>query len=230
MCVPADVLPADLLESKEPIVSTDSSISDRIKESVTWIKRADAETDPNYKQIIPYVVLLVKPSEEHPYLRWLGYTRAGSEKRLHGQASFGFGGHIEVEDADAESPHEVICRAIDREVEEELGIAAGMSSCLSDEGGTAYIYDPTSDVGRVHLGVLYFFTITEDVLSSIETEDEIASLFLINPAVFDSSDVVAACEMVSNAALETWSRLVMKNFRLFGQNYAAEVIYRAVGW
>src|SRR4051794_20427491 len=55
--------------------------------------RAAVETDPSYKQLIPYVVLRWRDQLFH-------YTRgAGGESRLRAQRSIGVGGHISAADA-----------------------------------------------------------------------------------------------------------------------------------
>src|SRR5436309_10680442 len=56
--------------------------------------RAAVETDPSYKQLIPYVVLRWRDRLFH-------YTRgaAGGEARLRAKRSVGVGGHISAADA-----------------------------------------------------------------------------------------------------------------------------------
>ena len=54
-----------------------------------FIPRGEAENDPSFKQIIPYVIM----SCEGKYLNYVRGKRAG-EKRLVGNLSIGIGGHI----------------------------------------------------------------------------------------------------------------------------------------
>src|SRR5437764_955803 len=58
--------------------------------------RGEAESDPTFKQLIPYVVLRCGAALFH-------YTRgqAGTETRLRALRSIGIGGHISAEDAAA---------------------------------------------------------------------------------------------------------------------------------
>lgn len=58
-----------------------------------WLARADAESDPTYKQWIPYVLL--RNAQGH----LATYARQGGETRLHGCWSLGLGGHINPVDA-----------------------------------------------------------------------------------------------------------------------------------
>ena len=57
--------------------------------------RDEAETDPSWKQIIPY--LLLRDGERILLMR---RTKAGADERLHDRYSIGVGGHINPEDND----------------------------------------------------------------------------------------------------------------------------------
>src|SRR4029450_3775523 len=60
---------------------------------LTYLNRSDAEEDKNFKQLIPYVLVICNG-------RILRYRRGkgGQETRLHGLYSVGIGGHISDED------------------------------------------------------------------------------------------------------------------------------------
>lgn len=60
---------------------------------VHWVPRPVAETDPVYKQLIPYVLLQTADG-----LHTGCYRRRGSEKRLHDFWSVGIGGHVNRRD------------------------------------------------------------------------------------------------------------------------------------
>ena len=57
--------------------------------------RAEAEEDPSWKQVIPYVLL--RDGERIFLMR---RTRAGGDERLHDRYTIGVGGHVNPEDAD----------------------------------------------------------------------------------------------------------------------------------
>ena len=59
--------------------------------------RAEAEADPSWKQIIPY--LLLRDGERIFLMR---RTRAGGDERLHDRYTIGIGGHVNPEDADVD--------------------------------------------------------------------------------------------------------------------------------
>ncbi|HBR08365.1 MAG TPA: hypothetical protein DD735_05640, partial [Clostridiales bacterium] len=90
------------------IPGADSQIMALIAGDHEFIPRPDAEQDPGYKQIIPYVALV--RGDEAFLLRRL---KKGGEKRLHGMLSLGVGGHINPVDGDGA---EVMMRGLRREV------------------------------------------------------------------------------------------------------------------
>jgi len=72
------------------------------------VNRNEVEDNPNFKQIIPYIVIM-----DH-YNNILTYTRKGSEQRLFEKQSIGFGGHWKN--------NEDFFECIQRELSEELSI------------------------------------------------------------------------------------------------------------
>jgi len=108
-----------------------------------FVERSTAETDPGYKQIIPYAVV----SYAGLYFL-LRRKSAQSERRLHDKLSIGIGGHINPTEGILAA--DLIRDGLTREVNEELHIAPGYRERL-----IGLINDDTTDVGRVHLGVLF---------------------------------------------------------------------------
>lgn len=120
--------------------------------------RGDVETDPNWKQIIPYVSLIRDDGALLFYTR----TKKGGEKRLVNKFSCGFGGHVNP--VDGVSPNRAFLQkeAI-RELLEEtaLQVQDGKGDEISPLELPRHlqmaglIYDNTTDVGQVHLGFHY---------------------------------------------------------------------------
>jgi len=98
----------------------------------------ELEDDENWKQIIPYIVFRCGPF----FLQYNRGSTAG-EQRLKEFTSIGIGGHME-------SPH-LITNML-REVEEEVSISGLWSPTFRYCG---LVYDPTTPVGRVHLGLVF---------------------------------------------------------------------------
>jgi predicted NUDIX family phosphoesterase len=111
--------------------------------------RAEVETDPSYKQIIPYVVLRCGDLAFH-------YTRGqkGSEARLRALRSIGVGGHI------SETDHslfgDLYRQGLEREIAEEVVLdTAYTERCIG------LINDDRTPVGQVHLGIVHVFDLAE---------------------------------------------------------------------
>jgi predicted NUDIX family phosphoesterase len=112
---------------------------------IRWVERSDAETNSAYKQIIPYIVVVQSGG------RILCYPRHGAESRLHGFYSCGIGGHIDIEDA-RDTIEETVITGMMRELKEELAGFREDSVKLVYRG---IINETGSDVGQVHLGLVY---------------------------------------------------------------------------
>jgi predicted NUDIX family phosphoesterase len=111
-----------------------------------FLSRAEAEINPNFKQIIPYVVV----TDGKSILHYVRGKRAG-EQRLVAKGSIGIGGHINDED------HTLFARdlqafeeAVRREVCEELNIQGTF-----DAKPVGLINDDSTEVGRVHFGIVH---------------------------------------------------------------------------
>jgi predicted NUDIX family phosphoesterase len=110
-----------------------------------WVERSLAEKDPSYKQIIPYIIV------QNSAGQFLCYPRHGAEERLHGYYSCGIGGHIDEVDK-RESFAETVRVGMTRELSEEISNFAPELVELSFKG---IINETESEVGQVHLGVVY---------------------------------------------------------------------------
>lgn len=130
---------------------------------MVWQTRNLAEKDMSHKQLIPYVVLQTSNQELTAC-----YHRAGSEKRLHNLWSIGIGGHINRMDAsgNALSLPSVIERGLNREIREELGYLP--SNTLPEFIGI--INEEHTEVGQVHLGLVYCLTIHDQGLIRADAE------------------------------------------------------------
>jgi predicted NUDIX family phosphoesterase len=113
-----------------------------IREHHFFMARSRVEDDPNYQQIIPYVVF------RHGARYFLTHRlRASSEKRLRKQYSLGVGGHINPGDLDGGDP---ILDGLKREWEEEVIYDGTFEAKL-----IGLLNDESSPVSKVHLGVVF---------------------------------------------------------------------------
>jgi predicted NUDIX family phosphoesterase len=122
-------------------------------------RRGDLETNTEYRQILPY--LIVKVDNKFFY-----YVRAegSDETRLHNRFSIGIGGHIEMKDKD--SPQETMETGLIREAREELGENIELVN-LKPLG---FIYTNKTILDEVHLGIL--FTCEINGINSISVDKE----------------------------------------------------------
>jgi len=139
------------------------------------------EVDPDWKQVIPYVVL--RDGADYFLMR---RTRAGRDERLHDRFSIGVGGHLNPGDGGLD-------QGLVREWHEEL--VADFAPRFESIG---LLNDDTTEVGRVHLGVVYVADAAGRPVAIRET-DKLSGSF-VAPA-----EVAAVTDR-----LETWSRIAFE--------------------
>ena len=110
--------------------------------------RRDLEEMDEYRQLVPYILLQIG-------FQFIRYMRApaGSEARLHGRMSIGFGGHIELADAVVRGSQIDVLATIERAAEREVLEELGQIAC-KDQRWIGLLVDNTTVVGRVHLGLV----------------------------------------------------------------------------
>src|SRR6058998_1648716 len=117
-----------------------------------FIPRPEAEINPGYKQIIPYALLAFEKTVFH-YVR----GKKAGEQRLVAKGSIGIGGHMNEGDESLFALDEQAYRAgVEREVNEEIKIDTQFEDRI-----VALLNDDTTDVGRVHLGIVHVFKLAE---------------------------------------------------------------------
>src|SRR6516162_4388964 len=119
------------------------------RKHLSYRPRDEVETDPSFKQIIPYVVLRWRDQLYH-YLR----GKKGTETRLRALRSIGVGGHISV--TDAEFPGDPYRSGLLRELQEEIYLETNYR-----ERCVGLINDDATPVGQVHLGIVHVFELEE---------------------------------------------------------------------
>ena len=148
--------------------------------------RSAVETDPSFKQIVPYVVLRWQDQVFH-------YTRGkrASESRLHALRSIGVGGHISLTDENLfESPYR---EGMFREVAEEVRLETPFTEhCLG------LINDDSTAVGQVHLGIVHIFDLQEPKVTRREQA--------LTQTGFSSIQELHA----QRADFETWSQFALE--------------------
>lgn len=155
------------------------------KSHLRYLPRAEAEGDPAFKQLIPYVVLRHEGRVFH-------YHRAGGgEVRLRAMRSIGIGGHVCADDgvANAEAYHRGMWRELTEEVEVPPG---GRERCVG------LINDDRTPVGQVHLGIVHVLDLVGAEVRCRETE-------MVAGGFASLAELRAQGE-----AFETWSRFLIE--------------------
>ena len=154
------------------------AILDVIKSQHFFVPRADAEVEPKWRQVIPYVVVL--HGDDVFTLRRL---RKQTEARLHDKVSIGIGGHI--------NPGHDVLAGLQKELDEEVAVSdpyeLEFAGILNDE---------STEVSRVHLGAVYLLRASSANVHVRETEKMTGS--------FVARRELAAMR----DAMETWSQVV----------------------
>lgn len=143
------VVPSNIINSlcPKPFSRNTEGVIDAAIKNAQFLARTTAETDFNFKQIIPYV--LVRHEDRYVLMR---RTTKQTEARLHDKYSIGVGGHINDQDM-GKGIENIIHEGMRREIEEEMLIKAEQSCEL-----VGVINDNSSEVSRVHMGLVYVLT------------------------------------------------------------------------
>ena len=151
-----------------------------------FLPRAQAEQDPTHKQIIPYVLITCGDK----VLYYVRGKKAG-EQRLVAKGSIGIGGHMNETDESLFALDEAAYRAgVEREVAEEIKIDSPFEDRI-----VALLNDDSTEVGRVHLGIVHVFKLAEPKVEKREA--------MITNLAFLSEEALRA----KRDSLETWSQI-----------------------
>lgn len=182
------------------------------------MQRAQAETDTNYKQIIPYCVIWRKTKDGNEVLCYRRKS-GGNEDRLHGLVSFGVGGHVKWKDNIG--PFHMCWDTVWQELKEETGLEFGHVHDIGFRGvinlGTQNKSGETVDVNDVHLGLWYNISLVSPNQEIKNLEPEKMEFFWAGSQ--DLADIVinlkksfsleTATFTKSNLKLEAWSRAIL---------------------
>lgn len=134
-------------------------------ENTSYRPRSDMESDPSFKQLIPYCIF--RHTDQAGQQSVFVYTRGNGqgESRLHAKRSVGVGGHISADDGEQGDDIHPYDEGMRRELEEEVVIeTAYRQRCVG------LINDDETDVGKVHLGVVHIFDVEQPQVKPREAE------------------------------------------------------------
>ena len=170
-----------------PELLKDASL-DLLRGKASFTDRDAAENNPALKQLIVYA-LVTQGGKVLCYKR----GKVGGEPRLHAKRSVGVGGHINpgdwrVDDVTGDSFE----GALRREIYEEIGMT---DDCVDHVEFLGFVNEDTTDVGRVHLGLVYLVDLKAG-------EDFAFEQALVDPQWLTRE------ELQERDDLELWSSLV----------------------
>jgi len=162
-----------------------------------YMPRELAERDPAFKQLIPYVILRHGGSV-------VNYVRGtqGGEKRLVGRRSIGIGGHINPID---DMPlfggdfRDAYLGAVQREVTEEVVVDSEHTERI-----IGLLNDDSTDVGRVHLGIVHLWDLDRPLVR--KREQMMTQLDFVTPEKLRAR----------REELESWSQLCLEYLETAG--------------
>lgn len=151
--------------------------------------RPAMENDPRFKQLIPYILLRCG---RQVYRYWR--TRKAGESRLHHLYSLGIGGHIDWRDENLfVSSIDLLHAAALRELNEEVELAE-----MPELRHIGFINDDESEVGQVHLGIVY-----EAWLSSTDVK--------IRESALGRGEWISV-DRLRDVPYETWSQFLVAEY------------------
>ncbi|HVT26446.1 MAG TPA: phosphoesterase [Lacipirellulaceae bacterium] len=176
---------------------------------VQYRARGEMETDPSFKQLIPYVLFRWTDDDGTPHL--FEYQRGSGmgERRLHAKRSVGIGGHISSIDAGTifSSPREkglspsnnghVYREGMCRELDEEVVIETPYTETVA-----GFINDDETPVGQVHLGMVHLFDVEKPDVRPRETD-------VLDARFSPVADILTRLDQ-----FESWSEIAVR--ALFG--------------
>ena len=150
-CVAASLLPEPSPEPKVQEISKE--LLALIQSKGSFQPRDKVETDPSWRQIIPYA--LIAHDEGVLLLKRLS---AGNEERLHDRYTLGIGGHINPDVTERyPSSRTIIEAGLIAELREELFIGGFQTELIG------MIHENSSEVSEVHTGLVFVVTTHEKV-------------------------------------------------------------------
>lgn len=159
---------------------------------LSYIDRKGAETNPSYKQLIPYCMISYD-DKVFTYQR----TKKGGEDRLHDLYSLGVGGHINPEDGeDLKEGYVSYFKAMERELAEEVALPNNEYQHKM----VGLLYDSSNEVGRVHFGVVHQLVFKAE--PKLESPD---------PALTNGEFHDRVWLLENKDKFENWSKLVIEN-------------------
>jgi predicted NUDIX family phosphoesterase len=162
----------------------------------SYLAREEAEQDPSFKQLIPYVIFRHRDAEGTTRLFQYVRGKGQGEGRLHSKRSIGVGGHINDDDgADRDEAEGASYReGMRRELAEEVLIQTPY-----EDRCVGLINDDETEVGRVHLGIVHLIDVEQPSVTPRESD-------LLDCGFVPIEEIRREADR-----LESWSRICLEH-------------------
>jgi len=140
-----------------------------LSRGVFYIQRNHVEGNSEFRQIIPYIVLLADGQAA------LVRRNSNSDERIEGMLTIGQGGHINLSDfvrsEDGSQPDlsATITKCVARELAEEFSLE--FKEVVKDIVNMGIVKSDRDDISKDHLGILSVVIIDKNNISDIEMEE-----------------------------------------------------------
>jgi len=172
--------------------SEETDFIKRILQNQEWHDRDLMETKPEYKQPIGYVIVLNPHTKKVLLYQRSKKKENVAEARLRGKFSFGFGGHVDLQDKESNEANPIEASVL-RELEEELGTSNFNLKLIG------YINYDKTPVSSVHFGLLYIAETKKDIIPKGK-EIHFSKMVTIDELKY----------VHENADMEDWSTIALK--------------------
>ena len=132
--------------------------------NIQFRPRSKVETDPGFKQLIPYMIFCHTDLSGNVSIFQYVRGKGMGESRLHQKRSIGVGGHIAAGDQGQDSA-DIYREGMLRELHEEVVMRTTFT-----ERCVGLINDDSTEVGRVHLGIVHRLDVAEPNILSNESD------------------------------------------------------------
>ena len=157
-----------------------------INHNFQMMPRYLAETDTEYRQIIPYTILRAK--DEDGEAKYYVTKRIGGDNRLLDMYSLGIGGHLEDDN---------IYECLYRELKEETGLS---SQDIWWKDFCGYIKMNKTEVDAVHIGLIFVLTVKNPAKVVVKEPESLEGQWM------NYDEII---KLRSNKSMETWAEVVI---------------------
>lgn len=170
---------------------------ERIRSFGKFVDREWAESHSSVKQIVACGIVT-----NHGKILCLRRSRNSNRLELRLNWTLMIGGHVDEDDIDASDP---VLSCVTREIKEETGLEP-----QSTPRFLGYVTDPTTPVGRLHIGAVFIF---ESVQSRVRFSSKLDNYEFVNAtkgSEIEFQDPSFIADLANGGRLDPWSAIFVQ--------------------